>query len=454
MEELREWLASLGLEQYYAVLSDNDVDLEVIAELSESELQELGFSLGHRKKILKAASKLSQVVREEQQDQRHSAAALTGEYRYLTVLFCDLVDSTSLVASLGAERMREVNQAYHEACRNVIESYEGYIAKYMGDGVLAYFGFPVSQEDSAERSILASLDLVEKIQQLFSELDQFKDIPLAVRVGLATGRVVIDHIGTGESAESNAVGDAVNLASRLQTIAQPNQVVADNNTRAMAGAGFDYTDLGERGFKGVSEPTQVWGVTGLRSVESRFAAGRGARLGQFVGRTKELGIIGDSWDKTLGGEGQVVVVQSEPGMGKSRLGEEVKRKLAVQGHESIVFQCSPYHQNIAYYPLTKGLKFWLGVDAENTNEFNLDAIARWVRISELDQEETVPLIAEFVGIKSDDRYKLPDLSPQKFREATLNAVNTLLMRYAEHTPVLYFSKTCTGSIRPQKIGFR
>jgi class 3 adenylate cyclase len=314
--DVMAWLRDLGLDRYETAFRDNEIDWEVLPELSEADLEKLGLPVGPRKKLLKAIAALSA--------ERSSASPATGaeaERRQLTVLFCDLVGSTELSGRLDPEDLSEVMRAYQGCCAEVIGRFSGYVAKYLGDGVLAYFGYPQAHEDDAERAVRAGLGLVAAVTQLRPG----RDLALQVRVGIATGLVVVgEKIGTGAAQEETVVGETPNLAARLQAEAGPNSVVIATSTRRLLGGLFECSDLGERRLKGFSARVGVWQVLGEGATASRFEARRTAGLTPFVGREPELERLLDCWRKAKRSEGQVVLVSGEPGIGKSRLAQTLR----------------------------------------------------------------------------------------------------------------------------------
>src|SRR5438874_3681881 len=314
MNKLEEWLKEQGLAQYAGILTDNDIDFEILPELAESDFEKLGISLGHRRKLLRAIAALKSV-----QNKSEAAPFMSekeAERRQITVLFSDLVGSTALANEIDPEEMSALIRRYQDACAGAIAAFDGFIAKFMGDGVLAYFGYPQAQEDAAERSVYAALAIIEGLTQLKGPNGQV----LATRVGIATGLVVIgDIIGTGVAREHSIVGETPNLAARLQTLAEPNSVVVSESTHHLLGRQFDYQSLGERTLKGFTNPIPVWRVLREAAVASRFAAGRAPRAGPFIGRVQEMGLLVDRWNLAKGCEGQVVFLSGEPGMGKSRM---------------------------------------------------------------------------------------------------------------------------------------
>ncbi len=317
--DIAEWLRGLGLEQYMPAFRDNDIDHEVLRRLTAEDLRELGVaSIGHRRRVLDAIAALGAAEASSSASSPAPAGASEAERRQLTVMFCDLVGSTALSARLDPEDLRAVIGAYHRCVAAVIEGSGGFVAKYMGDGVLAYFGYPRADEHDAERAVRAGLKLVEKV----AGLDTVAAVRLQVRVGIATGLVVVgDLIGQGMSQEQAVVGETPNLAARLQALAEPGTVVIAPGTRRLTGGLFEYADLGAVALRGLGAPVMAARVLRESAAESRFEALHGRELTPLVGRDEELALLQRRWQQAKAGEGRVVVLIGEPGIGKSRLAQ-------------------------------------------------------------------------------------------------------------------------------------
>ena len=288
--DIEAWLQGLGLERFVPAFRDNEIDAEVLPELTEADLATLGLPLGPRRKLLKAIAGLRQGALPSPAPV--SATAQEAERRQLTVMFCDLVGSTALAARLDPEELREVIGAYHRCVAEAVRRFDGFVAKYMGDGVLVYFGYPQAHEDDAERAVRAGLGIVEAVGRL--------DTPaigkLEVRIGIATGLVVVgDLVGEDASQEQAVVGETPNLAARLQALAEPGSVVIAPATRRLLGNRFALRVLGPQEVKGLAEPVQAWAVEGVPASEGRFEAVRSGGLTGFVGREYELGLLIERW---------------------------------------------------------------------------------------------------------------------------------------------------------------
>jgi class 3 adenylate cyclase len=385
--DIAAWLGALGLERYAQTFADNEIDGEVLPTLTADDLKDLGvLVIGHRRKLLNAIAALDG---SEAPPAPGTAPRAAAERRQLTVMFCDLVGSTALSAQLDPEDMREVIRGYQDACAGVITRFEGFVAKYMGDGVLAYFGYPRAHEDDAERSVRAGLGLVEAVAKLPTPSGQ----PLAARVGIATGLVVVgDLVGEGAAQEQAVVGDTPNLAARLQGIAQPGQVVIGGTTRRLLGERFDLDDLGLQVLKGLAE-TEAFAVTGARAAQSRFEAHRGQVL-PMVGRDQELALLLERWSQAKAGEGQGVMLVAEAGIGKSRITRALLDALADEPHTRIRYQCSPYHPDSALWPVIQQLGHAAGLEADESADTRLDKLE--ALLERADGRDAAPLIASLI----------------------------------------------------------
>ena len=360
------WLRSLGLGQYEAAFRENEIDETVLPSLTAEDLKELGVAaLGHRRKLLDAIAAL----RTDASGKAPSADATPSsapsvppedraERRQVTVMFSDLVGSTALSARMDPEDLREVISAYQKCVAETVGRFGGFVAKYMGDGVLIYFGYPQAHEDDAERAVRAGLELVAAVGGLKTHA------PLQTRVGIATGLVVVgDLIGSGASQEQAIVGETPNLAARLQGVAEPNSVVIAESTRKLVGNLFELEDLGAQDLKGIAGPVRAWAALRPSSVESRFDALHASGLTELVGREEELELLLRRWSKAKGGEGQVVLLSGEPGIGKSRLTAALLERLAAEPHTRLRYFCSPQHTDSAFI---RSSARWSGLRASRT----------------------------------------------------------------------------------------
>jgi len=418
--EVREWLVSLGLAQYAAAFEENAIGWDVLPDLDHDILKDIGVRpAGDRVRIIKAVALL--------QADSESIGALSlaapadrsvvggeAEHRQLTVMFCDLVGSTELSQTYDPEELRELNRAYQDAAKAAIENFDGYVARYMGDGVLAYFGYPQAHEDDAEQAVRAGLHLTASLSRLDTATE------LSARVGIATGPVVVgDLIGDGASQESAVVGETPNLAARLQGIAEPDSVVISDSTHVLLHDLFDCADLGERRLKGFTDSHRPWCVKGEKSSESRFEALHSGTLTPFVGRLSELGLLLDRWETAVAGEGQVVLLEGEPGIGKSRLADEFRRVIDSKPHTPLRFQCSSHHTNSAFFPFVSQLQHAANFRAQDDFDQRLDKLESVV-VDTPDRSKTLWLFATLLSFPT-DRYPALMLEPEQRKLATIEA---------------------------------
>jgi class 3 adenylate cyclase/predicted ATPase len=433
--DVAAWLRSLGLERYEQTFRDNEIDWEVLPELNEADLERLGLPLGPRKKLLKAIAGLQERAGPEAGPA--VAAPLTApeaERRQLTVMFCDLVGSTALAERLDAEEMGDLIRAYHERVSAEVGRFEGHVAKYMGDGVLAYFGWPRAHEDDAERAIRAGLGIVEGVHGLRPRPDLQ---PLQVRVGIATGPVVVGElIGAGEARERSVVGETPHLAARLQALAEPDTVVISRRTRRLIGGLFELADLGTHELKGFGRPVRAWRVLGEGRAESRFEALRAATLTPLVGRDGELALLLRRWEQARDGEGQAVLLSGEPGIGKSRLTRALQQELAEGTYTRILHFCSPYHQNSALYPIVYHLQRAARFERDDGDEEKLDKLKGLLARSTDDLGTDMPLLAALLAIPTGTRYPPLDLAPEQQKARTLERLVAQVEGLARREPVL------------------
>jgi class 3 adenylate cyclase len=432
--DVGDWLRSLALGQYETLFRQNDIDVEVLSELTEGDLEKLGVSFGHRKRLLKAIASLGSP---ETSVKPAAPVALqtstdAAERRQLTVMFCDLVGSTALSGQLDPEDLRGIIGAYHRCCAELIERCGGFVAKYMGDGVLAYFGYPQAHEHDAERAVQAGLAIVEAAPKLVT----IAGSPLQVRVGIATGLVVVgDVIGSGEAQERGIVGETPNLAARLQGIAEPNMVVIAEGTRRLLGNLFELEDLGAKDLKGIG-PVRAFAALRVSTVESRFDALHASGLTALVGREEELELLLRRWSRAKTGEGQVVLLSGEGGIGKSRLTAALLEHLATEPHTRLRYFCSPQHTDSAFYPIIGQMERAAGFRRDDTAEQRLDKLKAVLSQGTNDLREVVPLIADLLSISTGDRYPPIDLKPQKRKEKTLAALIAQVEGLSAKEPVL------------------
>jgi class 3 adenylate cyclase/predicted ATPase len=437
MSEIRKWLESIGLGRYVDAFDANDIDMDLLNQVDDQMLKDIGVaSAGHRLRIRNAIAKLPSPPGREVNSRTTTATdgttAASAERRQLTVMFSDLVGSTALSARLDPEDLRGIIGAYHHCCTELIERNGGFIAQYMGDGVLVYFGYPRALEDDAERAVRAGLDLVEAVPKLATHAGS----ALQVRVGIATGLVVVgDLIGAGVAQEQAVVGETPNLASRLQALAEPGAVVIEANTRQLTGGLFEYRDLGTVALKGFTENVPAWQVLGAGSAESRFEALR-VTTTTLVGRDEEIELLLRRWEQAKRGDGAVVLISGEPGIGKSRIAQDTVARLSSEPHTRLRYFCSPHHQDSALYPGISQLERAAGFGREDTDEQRLAKLEAVLAKGTDDLRQVVPLMAELLSIATGDRYPPLDLPPQKRKEKTLHAQVAQVEGLAARQPVL------------------
>jgi len=435
MTALQNWLREFGLEPLTKVLADNDIDLEIISDLTETDFEKLGISLGHRRKLLKAVATLHDTGDRAAEARKHTAPPAAGsttdaERRQVTVLFSDLVGSTALSAGMDPEDLREVISAYQKCVAETVRLFGGFVAKYMGDGVLVYFGYPQAHEDDAERAVRAGLDLVAAVARLKTRA------LLQIRVGIATGLVVVgDLIGSGEAQERGIVGDTPNLAARLQGIAEPNMVVIADDTRRLLGNLFELQDLGSKDLKGIAAPVRAWAALGAGSMESRFEALHASGLIELIGREEESELLLRRWSKAKTGEGQVVLISGEAGIGKSRLTAALLERLATEPHTRLRYFCSPQHTDSALYPIIGQIERAAGLARDDTPQVKLNKLDTLLAQSSTSIEDAA-LIAEALSLSNGGHHSAPDLTSEQRRQRTLNALISQMQALTRQNPVL------------------
>ena len=389
--DIDSWLRRIGLDQYTELFRANDIDGGLLGGLTGDDLKEIGVaSLGHRKQLLEAIAALCAVAEAPSPTPVAATPTPAAERRQLTVMFVDLVGSTALSGRLDPEEMRDVLRAYQNTVAGEISRMDGFTAKLMGDGVLAYFGWPRTHEDEAERAVRAGLAVVAAV----SKLPMVAGEPLSARVGIATGLVVVgDLVGEGAAQEQAVVGDTPNLAARLQGVAEPGMVVIAEATRRLLGDLFVLRALGAQTFKGLQEPTSAFVVLAERALETRFAARQADGMAPIVGRDHELALLIERWRQAKSGEGQMVLLTGEAGIGKSRITEALVETVAGEPHFLLRYQCSPYHADSALYPVIQQLTHAAGFAADDSADRRLDRLETLLARATDDIREAAPLMA-------------------------------------------------------------
>ena len=398
------WLRGLGLGKYEAAFRENDIDETVLPGLTHETLKELGVaSIGHRVKLLDAIAALrgDTSATAPTTDAPTTPAVPSAspedraERRQVTVMFSDLVGSTALSARMDPEDLREVISAYQKCVAETVGRFGGFVAKFMGDGVLIYFGYPQAHEDDAEQAVRAGLELVAAVSDLKTHA------VLQTRIGIATGLVVVgDLIGSGASQEQAIVGETPNLAARLQGIAEPNSVVIAESTRQLLGNLFELEDLGARDLKGIAGPVRAWAALRPSSAEGRFEAFHASGLADVVGREEETELLLRRWSKAKSGEGQVVLLSGEAGIGKSRLTAALLERVAAEPHTRLRYFCSPQHTDSAFYPIISQMERAAGLAHDDTPQARLDKLDALLAQTSTSMQDAA-LFAEMLSLPND-----------------------------------------------------
>ena len=432
MQQIAEWLEKLGMSEYAQCFAENKIDVSVLRHLTDQDLKDIGVPLGHRRKILAAIGELGGAtsVTTEPAAGAEPKAQETAERRQVTVMFSDLVGSTALSARMDPEDLREIISAYQKCVAETVQRFGGFVAKYMGDGVLLYFGYPQAHEDDAERAVRAGLEVVAAVSGLKTHRS------LQTRIGIATGLVVVgDLIGSGASQEQAIVGETPNLAARLQSVAEPNSVVIAESTRKLLGSLFELEDLGPQEFKGIEGPIRAWAALRAALVESRFEALHGSGLTELTGREEELDLLLRRWSKAKTGEGQVVLLSGEPGIGKSRLTAALLERLAAEPHTRLRYFCSPQHTDSALYPIISQMGRAAGFAHDDAAQAKLDKLDA-VLAQSFTSRQDAALFAEMLSLPNDGRYPTLELAPQQRRHRTLDALTAQVEVLSRSKPVL------------------
>ncbi len=433
MQQIADWLEKLGMSEYAERFAENAIDFSVLPELTDQDLKDIGVLLGHRRKMLAAIARLGADAAATTQ---HSPAAMpptpheAAERRQITVMFSDLVGSTALAARMDPEDLREIISAYQTCVTDTVRRFGGFVAQYLGDGVLVYFGYPAAHEDDAERAVRAGLELIAAVAGLKMR------IALQTRVGVATGLVVVGHlIDAGGTQERGIIGETPNLAARLQAFAQPNMVVIAASTRRLLGDLFELNDLGAKELKGIAGPVRVWSVLRASSVAGRFEALHAGGLTDLVGREEESELLLRRWARAKSGEGQVVLLSGEAGIGKSRLVAALLERLAGEPHTRLRFFCSPQHTDSVLYPIIRQIERAAGFAHDDTAQAKLDKLDALLAPSATSAQDAA-LFAEMLSLANDGRYPALDIAPQQRRQRMLEAIASRIDALTRKCPVL------------------
>ena len=430
VQQIADWLKMLGMSEYAQRFADNRIDFSVLRDLTDQDLKDLGIVLGDRRKMLRAIGELDAASPAAPATPTKPVSQDAAERRQVTVMFSDLVGSTALSARMDPEDLREVISAYQKCVAETVRRFGGFVAKYMGDGVLIYFGYPQAHEDDAERAVRAGLELIAAVAGLKTRAS------LQTRVGIATGLVVVgDLIGSGEAQERGIVGETPNLAARLQGVAEPNTVVIAEATLKLLGNLFELQDLGAKDLKGIAAPVRAWAALRASSAEGRFEALHATGLTALVGREEELELLLRRWSRAKSGEGQVVLLSGEAGIGKSRLTAALLERLAGEPHTRLRYFCSPQHTDSAFYPIIGQMERAAGLAHDDTAQAKLDKLDA-VLAQTATSAQDAALFAEMLSLPNDGRYPALELTPEQRRQRTLEALTAQLAGLARQQPVL------------------
>jgi class 3 adenylate cyclase/predicted ATPase len=434
MLSVREWLASLGLSEYADRFAEHRIDFSILQDLTDADLkEELGIvPLGDRLRLLRAIAKLAGTssTAPRPAPRSESSPREEAERRQVTVMFADLVGSTALSVGMDPEDLREIISAYQKCVAETVHRFGGFVARYVGDGVLVYFGYPHAHEDDAERAVRAGLELIAVVARLKTRA------PQQIRIGIATGVVVVGHlIQSGESEERGMVGETPNLAARLQSIAEPNMVVVAESTRRLLGSFFQLNDLGMRSLKGIVGSVRAWAVLQASSVLSRFEALHATELTALVGRKEEFEMLRQCFFKATDGEGQVVLLSGEAGIGKSRLTSAFVELITGEPHARLPYSCSPQHTDSALYPFIGQLERAAKLVRDDSSQAKLDKLDELLKQTSTSAQDAA-LLAEMLSLPNDGRYPALELTPRQHRQRMLRALALQVEALAHSCPVL------------------
>jgi predicted ATPase/class 3 adenylate cyclase len=440
MSETADWLQRHGLVRYAALFAQHDIKLDIIKEFTDEEFAGIGISVGDRKRLHKAIAELRHAGPSYPQKAKPVDQHSLGhgaERRHLTVMFCDLVGSTPLSIDLELEDFRKVIRSYQNTCVPIIEHYGGVVSRYIGDGLLVFFGHPEAHEDDPERAVHAALSILEKISELNDRDELPGNASFAVRIGIATGLVIVGDIIGEKASEVNAiVGETPNLAARLQSLAEPNTVIIADSTRRLLGGLFEFRNMGPQALKGFPQPEVTWQVLHRRVFESRFDATRATYRSPFVGRSEEFALIRRRWSQCLQGEGHVMVLSGEPGIGKSRMVGELRRSLEGELQLTLLYQCSPHHINSALYPIIQQLERAAGFGRSDSSEVKRSKLQDLLTQHGHVDAESLPLFATLLSIPPNGGYNPLHMTPERQKEATFEELIRGIEQLAARKPIL------------------
>jgi class 3 adenylate cyclase/predicted ATPase len=427
--DIGAWLGGLGLGQYEAAFREHHIEADVLPELTDQHLGELGIPLGHRLRILRAVRELAGGVLPAIEPLLQEAP----ERRHLTIMFCDLVGSTALTARLDPEDMADLIRAFQSAVATAIARFDGHVAKWMGDAALVYFGYPRAHEDGAGRAARAGLALIDAVALLRQE----REVALEVRIGISSGLVVVGELtGEGEAWLRGLVGDTPNLAMRLQDRADPDTIVVSDSTRRLLGKAFAMRALGPQKIKGFETEIEAWHILYERADVTRFEASHSGVLTPFIGREHEMTLLAERWRQCTAGDGQVVLVPGEAGIGKSRLIAMLRERIGTERHIVLRYQCSPHHTNDAFYPVIGQIWYVAGLTSGEPPATRLEKLEKMVRSTGLACDEIVPYLAALFGLPTAPRYPALDMPPSELMERTIAVLLAMVAGLAKAAPIL------------------
>jgi class 3 adenylate cyclase len=419
-------LGGLGLDQYEHLFREHEIDADILPELTDQHLREIGIPLGHRSRMLNAIRQSGNEGDPDCSPLRHE----NPERRQLTVMFCDLVGSTALTAQLDPEDMADVIRAFQGA--TAVARFDGHVAKWMGDAAMVYIGYPRAHEDDAERATRAGLAIIDAVVGLRRQ----HGTSLEVRIGIATGLVVVGElIGAGEARLRGLVGNTPDLAMRLQALAEPNTVVVSESTRRLLGKTFELKALGPQTLRGFGTPVAAWLIAGERENVSRFEASRSETLTPFVGREQEIALLLERWHRAIKGKGQVALLSGEAGIGKSRVLAMLREQIGRQHYLTLRYQCSPHHVNDAFHPVKGQIWHAAGFVSGEAASSRLDKVAKMIESTGLSTSDIAPYLASLLAIPTGQRYPAFDLAPSELRERSIDAMIAMTMATARQIPL-------------------
>ena len=425
------WLSSLGLDQYESTFRENGIEAGTLAELTDERLRDIGVPLGHRLRMLRALREhaLQTGPAPSVVPSAHDGA----ERRHMTVMFCDLIGLSTLTAELDPEDMAELIRASQRTIAAAVARFDGHVARWVGDGATIYFGYPRAHEHDAERAARAGLALIEAIAGLGRE----QGVTLELRIGISSGLVVVGElIGEGEARERGVVGDTANLAARLRSLAEPGTIMISEPTRRLLGRSFELKPLGPQSLKGFRSPVATWLVLREQEIVSRFDASRPEALTPLVGRDEEIALLSERWHRAVAGEGQVVMLTGEAGIGKSRILASLRERLGAERHIVMRYQCSPHHLNDTFYPVVGQIWHAAGFVSGEPASSRLEKLERMVEATGLSCDAIVPSYAAMLAIPTGDRYPPLDMPPPEAREKMLSDMVAMTIELTKQAPLL------------------